>query len=201
MNNVDEIAKKYLQITDKSTDIGLLNGRVGQCLFYFLYSSYKGNQIIEDYAEELLYEVTEGITNETPIWFGNGLAGIGWVVAYLFQHQYIEGDVNIIFNCCDRLLTQWDVRRINNLSLEKGLRGIACYVAARLNMGLEHPMLDGQFVNELLERCKQLGVDDQVLHMEKLCEYMKQEGYAPLWKDGICKMIEELHEKESSISN
>ena len=120
--------------------------------------------------------MTDSITNETPIWFENGLAGIGWVVIYLYQNQYIDGDVNIILNCCDRLLTKRDVRRINDLSLEKGLRGIACYVSARIEMDLDHPLLDDQFINELFERCKDLGVSQYSVSMEALCEYMMQKS-------------------------
>lgn len=118
--NVEDIAKDYLI----KTDIGLIKGKAGLCLFYFLYSRYGGNAVLEDLAEELLYEVTEGISNETPMWFGDGLAGIGWIMIFLYQHHYIDGDVNIILNCCDRLIAQWDVRRISNTSLEKGLHGI-----------------------------------------------------------------------------
>ena len=182
-------------------DMGLLNGKSGQSLFYFLYSRYSGYPVIEDYAEDLLYEVTDSITNEIPIWFDNGLTGIGWAVIYLYQHQYIDGDVNIILNCFDRLLTKRDVRRINNLSLEKGLRGIACYVSARIEMDLDHPLLDERFIKEIFERCKDLGVSQYSLSMEALCEYMSQKDNASLWKDGICPMFEKRHEKESSISN
>ena len=151
-NNIEDIAKSCLIELDDNTDIGLIKGKAGLCLFYFLYSRYSNNAVLEDFAEELLYEVTEGISNETPIWLGNGLAGIGWAVIFLYQHHYIDGDVNIILNCCDRLITQWDVRRISNTSLEKGLRGIAAYVTARLEIDLEHPMLDEQYINELFAK-------------------------------------------------
>ena len=201
MGTIKDNALHYLLTDVDMIGMGLLKGKSGQSLFYFLYSRYCGYPVIEDYAEDLLYEVTGSITNETPIWFENGLAGIGWVVIYLYQNQYIDGDVNIILNCCDRLLTKRDVRRINDLSLEKGLRGIACYVSARIEMDLDHPLLDDQFIHELFERCKDLGVSQYSVSMEALCEYMIQKSNASLWKDGICTMFEKQHEEESSISN
>lgn len=152
MDSIKYIALHSLFADDSVKGTGLIKGKAGLCLFYFLYSRYSNNAVLEDLAEELLYEVTEGISNETPIWFGDGLAGIGWAVIFLYQHHYIDGDVNIILNCCDRLITQWDVRRISNTSLEKGLRGIAAYVTARLEIDLEHPMLDEQYINELFAK-------------------------------------------------
>ena len=87
-NNIEDIAKRCLIESGDNTDIGLIKGKTGLCLFYFLYSKYSNNAVLEDLAEELLYEVTEGISNETPIWFGDGLAGIGWAVIFLYQHRY-----------------------------------------------------------------------------------------------------------------
>jgi hypothetical protein len=200
-NNIEDIAKRCLIESGDNTDIGLIKGKTGLCLFYFLYSKYSNNAVLEDLAEELLYEVTEGISNETPIWFGDGLAGIGWAVIFLYQHRYIDGDVNIILNCCDRLITQRDVRRIGNTSLEKGLRGIAAYVAARFELGLEHPMLDEQYANELFARCKEAGVNNYDLSMEALCKYMNQVECAAFWKAGICPMIEKQHEEKSFVSD
>lgn len=190
MDSIKYIALNSLFADDSVKGTGLKEGIVGLCLFYFLYSRYSNNAVLEDYAEELLYEVTEGITNETPIWLGNGLAGIGWAVIFLYQHHYIDGDVNIILNCSDRLITQWDVRRISNTSLEKGLRGIAAYVTARLEIDLEHPMLDEQYINELFARCKETDANSYDLSMEALCKYMNQMECAAFWKAGICPMIE-----------
>lgn len=201
MDCIKYIALNSLFADDSVKGTGLKEGIVGLCLFYFLYSRYSNNAVLEDYAEELLYEVTEGITNETPIWFGDGLAGIGWAVIFLYQHHYIDGDVNIILNCCDRLITQWDVRRISNTSLEKGLRGIAAYVTARLEIDLEHPMLDKQYINELFARCNETGVNNYDLSMKALCKYMNRVECAAFWKAGICTMIEKQHEEKSFISD
>ena len=78
-------------------NLGLMHGKMGISICFFHLARQTGNQIYEDYAGELIDEIYEEITANTPVDFENGLAGIGWGIEYLVQNGFIEeGEDNIL---------------------------------------------------------------------------------------------------------
>lgn len=114
-------------------NLGLMHGKMGiSILFYHLARKYK-NKIYEDYAGELIDEIYEEITIDTPVDFENGLAGIGWGIEYLTQNGFIEADT-------DEVLEEFDSRIFKELvnctteeiGLLNGLVGIGTYFLKRM---------------------------------------------------------------------
>jgi len=77
-------------------NIGLMHGKMGISIFLFQLARQTKNQIYEDYAGELIDEIYEEITTNTPVDFENGLAGIGWGIEYLVQNKFIEADTDVV---------------------------------------------------------------------------------------------------------
>jgi hypothetical protein len=49
------------------------------CLsFFFEYGKYCSNSLYHNFANELIEEIYEDITDEIPLSFEKGLSGIGW---------------------------------------------------------------------------------------------------------------------------
>lgn len=134
-------------------DISLCHGKMGCVLFFAHYARYSKSELYDEFAGELLDEVYKEIHNDTPVNFENGLCGIGWSIEYLVQNGFMEGDTDEILEDIDRRIMERDPRRISDLSLRRGLAGIAFYVVARLGAlrENEHFPFDDTYLNDLKE--------------------------------------------------
>lgn len=86
----------YILLNAFSVDSsGLYNGKAGLSLALFQVSRVFGSREIEDYAFDLLQESL--LTKCKGIMFEKGLSGIGYVLLYLLNNKYIEGDFFDLF--------------------------------------------------------------------------------------------------------
>ena len=83
-------------------DIGLFHGKMGVVLFFAHYARYTDQAIYDDFAGELLEEISENIPETLPINLETGLCGIGWGIEYLIQNGFMEGDSNEILAGIDQ---------------------------------------------------------------------------------------------------
>lgn len=115
-------------------NIGLYHGKIGLVVFFSIYAKYSQNKSYDKFAYDLLDDIYENI-NEEDISsnFENGLCGIGWAIEYLVQNGYMEGETDNILEDIDKRIMEYDVYQIPDLSLRKGLAGIAYYVSTRLS--------------------------------------------------------------------
>ncbi len=74
---------------------GLYNGKAGMALALFEAARYLQDDYIEEQAFDLLQEAL--ITKTEDISFENGLSGIGYVLLYLIQEQFINGNYEELF--------------------------------------------------------------------------------------------------------
>ena len=114
------------------SNLGLFHGKIGIVLFFAHYSRYSGDPLYDEFAGKLLDEVYEEIHIDLPVDFENGLCGIGWGIEYLVQNNFMEGDTDEILEDIDRRIMERDLRRITDISFQKGLGGITYYAMARL---------------------------------------------------------------------
>ncbi|GHS91640.1 hypothetical protein FACS1894203_2750 [Bacteroidia bacterium] len=154
---------RYLMLHGSFTDnIGLLNGKTGFALFFYEYSRYTGKKLYKEFANELIKEIYREINEFTSLNFREGLCGIGWAIEYFLRNHHVEGEPDKVLEEFDKKIVEWDVRRITDLSLEKGLCGIACYVVARLqNRENTHPILTGDYCSDLLVSLDKNGKKDK----------------------------------------
>ena len=109
---------------------GLYTGEMGLALFFYYYAKHTEDMAYGDYAFELLERVYDSIHEETPIYYKNGLAGIGSTIEFLVQEGYIESDTDEILEDFDDRI--FSVRNIPNLSIEE-LVGISYYAIWRIS--------------------------------------------------------------------
>ena len=114
-------------------NLGLMHGKMGISICFFHLARQTGTQIYEDYAGELIDEIYEEITKNTPVDFENGLAGIGWGIEYLVQNGFIEADTDEVLEEFDnRIFKELIYNTPKEISLLKGLLGIGFYFLKRI---------------------------------------------------------------------
>jgi hypothetical protein len=143
---------RYLMLHGSFTpNIGLLNGKTGVVLFFYRYFRHTKNKSYYDFAGLLLDEVYKEIHKETPPNFADGLCGIGWAIEYLIRNNFVRANPDEVLEELDRRIAEWDVRKITDFSLEKGLRGVAAYVIGRRNGKTgDNAFLSREFCHDLL---------------------------------------------------
>lgn len=152
-------------------EIGLINGKMGIAIFYYQYSRYTGNSMIENYAVEMIKEIYDGINIKISPYFTYGLTGIGWGIEYLDRLNYID---------CDRDFAELDntiYRQMQNnpilLNTGEEFFGFGFYHVARLtgrqnrDGKLDH-LLKEQNLNFLTDVCERLLIHKKYLDFDTL---------------------------------
>lgn len=152
---------------------GLMNGKTGIAVFFFLYSRYTRNPWYEEFAGELLKDVGDRLDVRLPVAFADGLCGIGWSIEFLAEQGFIEGDTDDILPEIDSKVMEYDPERISDRSFENGLEGIIAYVHSRLERreaGRPLPF-DPVYLERLEKATRRLGPEES-------CTY----GIDRIWK-------------------
>lgn len=143
-------------------NIGLLNGKMGIAIFFFHYAKTTKNKLFEKFGGELIDEIYEQIHKKSPIEFDNGLAGIAWGIKYMLDKQFVAGDVDLILEELDTRIQEWDVRKIKDYSLEKGLKGLAYYVISRYgNRNYRNAIISNGYISDLAYSLMQDKTDQE----------------------------------------
>jgi len=125
----------YLIINASSVNhLGLYHGKMGLVLFFEHYARYTGINFYEDFAEELLNDICENINSDLSIDFENGLTGIAWGIEYLVQNEFIEGNTSDILFEINKIIIERDPLRMQDVSFNRGILGIAYYFACHISM-------------------------------------------------------------------
>lgn len=88
------------------SDIGLLHGKIGIAIYFHHLARQSGKSVFAEFADELIDQVTESLSNETPFDFESGITGIGWAVEYLIQNGFVEADADDILEEFDAKVNQ-----------------------------------------------------------------------------------------------
>ncbi len=122
------IANYLMMNASFQDDLGVYRGKMGCVLFFAHYSRYTNQLYYGEFASELLDEICESINDYTPVDFAYGICGIAWGIEHLVQQNFTQGDTGDILQDLNTKIMEWDPSRIQNLSFEKGLKGIAYYI-------------------------------------------------------------------------
>lgn len=173
-------------------DIGLYNGKMGISIFFFHYAQYTGNSIYEDFAGDLLDEIYEDISLETPITLSNGVCGIGWGIIYLYQQGFITGDVAEALFEIDQKVMEYDLHQSLDNSLNQGLAGIAFYVYTRMGMkDIKNPF-DNLFLEKLKMTCKQNNITFESYSLKDLMKKVEINNHLvsiQAWQEALLYII------------
>lgn len=129
-------------------NLGLLNGKMGIAIFFYLYSRYTKNKVFEDFAGELLDEIYEAINTNTPINFDDGLTGIGWGIEYLIRNKFIEGNTDEVLKELDNIVYKHLSNNPVLINPGNDIFGYGFYYIARLK-GHE---IDDESLNNLIKK-------------------------------------------------
>lgn len=128
-------------------NLGLMHGKMGIAIYFFHLARETKNQIYENYAGELIDEIYEEITVNTPLDFENGLAGIGWGIEYLVQNGFIDA-------VADNVLEDFYIRlqpsqyKFQGTGLMNGLLGLGAFYLKRL----QNPTSSDEKVTTLINK-------------------------------------------------
>lgn len=125
---------------------GLFYGKMGIVVFLFHYASVRQDEFYENIAMNLLLRIFSKVNLQTSMDYANGLLGIGSAIEYLYQNEFISGDINEIL--CDFDLLFDDVlsqERDNKINLQQNLLGLMRYYWFRLS---------GEYIDPKNERTK-----------------------------------------------
>lgn len=130
MNQIFNSITNYIHLNASFSDkIGIFDGK-GAAVLYFscIKDIYYKNEISISFLEEILTQ----INSQTPTTYGNGLAGIGWLLTYLNSKKIIcENLDEILLDVNDKIwreVKHWEGTQYN---IYGGLSGIMNYLLVR----------------------------------------------------------------------
>lgn len=94
--------EKYIK--DGHGTLGLFQGGMGWCIYFYCMHRLTGNTQYKKTAEELLGAIWNGISSITSINVEDGLSGIGLGLTYLSKHSYISANLNYVLEDVDNLI-------------------------------------------------------------------------------------------------
>lgn len=164
---------------------GLLKGKMGIALALAHYARIRNNNYIDKVADFLMEQITDNLTKNEDIGFANGLSGIGWGIEFLIQNGYMDGNSLEICEEIDRRIMSSDIRRMQDMSFDTGIKGLMKYVLAHLQGGLKNGSVpfDTVYLNDWIGR------------LRVLCE--EQPG-DPVWKEGLTQLNMLLNERKGN---
>lgn len=129
---ISEIIKKYKNNNVFPDDLGLISGKTGIGVAYFILSNYAKDQTLSDKGFDVFDAITENIANINEINFANGLAGIGWAIEWLAQNDFFEVNTDEILEDVDNAIYKAIMFAPDkNLSLSNGTLGKLLYLFKR----------------------------------------------------------------------
>lgn len=155
----DKIINSLLLNASFIDNLGLMHGKMGISIFFFHLARQTKNQIYEDYAGELIDEIYEEITANTPVNFENGLAGIGWGIEYLVQNKFIEADTDEVLEEFDnRIFKELIYNTPKEIGLLNGIVGIGAYFLKRI----QNPLANNEKITTLTNKQTLIHIIDEL---------------------------------------
>lgn len=116
------------------SDIGLLHGKIGIAIYFHHLARQSGKSVFTEFAGELIDQVTESLSNETPFDFESGITGIGWAVEYLIQNGFVEANADEILEEFDAKVNQVLIHENKDIS---AIIAMGYYLVSRLRYRVE----------------------------------------------------------------
>ncbi len=104
---------------------------MGFVVALYLYADVRHDDVMHEYAWELLQQVYDGVHTDMPTGLERGLAGIGYGTALLCMRGLVECSLNDILTDIDRKIMERDPRRLTDMSVRTGARGLMLYLSLR----------------------------------------------------------------------
>ncbi|MDR1153630.1 MAG: hypothetical protein LBL04_02880 [Bacteroidales bacterium] len=99
--NIIDLTSKLIPVATGKIPLGLLDGRMGYCIYFFELATILKNSQYKKIAEKLLDTICKEVTHHLPLNIENGLVGIGCGIHHLLQEKHIGGNENDILEKFD----------------------------------------------------------------------------------------------------
>lgn len=87
--------------------LGLMNGEMGLCVYWFLQGKVFSNKVYMKHAMNIFMHVCERIGQGTNVGSDNNLVGVGFGVSLLVDRGYIRADLNDLLHEIDEKIFQF----------------------------------------------------------------------------------------------
>jgi len=157
-----ELIMKIINNSSSMRSNGLFNGKMGVAIL--LYNLASENEEID--PSSLVLDVINEINYDLSFDFDNGIVGIGWGLEYLFQNDYIEGDIERILKEFDKYLLAFFYKPDLTIDLRKGLIGIGFYLIKRVDNSRNQTntkLINKQWLALLVQRII-IELNDEVMY-------------------------------------
>lgn len=102
---IEQLNKIVMGLDISSLPMGLFNGKMGICIYYYYASKYYENSDYQLFAGNLLDDIYGSINdNILNIDFQNGVSGVAWGINYLIENKFVLGNLDLILHDIDNLL-------------------------------------------------------------------------------------------------
>ncbi|MDR1114725.1 MAG: hypothetical protein LBL33_00960 [Tannerella sp.] len=99
------LADRIIQKSEFCPNEGLLDGKMGICIFLYHYARFFGNDTIISLADDLVDSVYEQVFKNKSLKFENGITGIAWGLHHLTHNNFVEADLNdVLFEVDKRFM-------------------------------------------------------------------------------------------------
>lgn len=184
---------------------GLFYGKMGVAVFLFHYASAHKDGFYENIAINLISSVFSQINTQTSIDYADGLSGIGCAIEYLYQNEFIGGDINEILSDLDFLFDDILNDSQKDKDLQDNLLGLIRYYRFRLSgkiTGQENDRVKNNKLNllyllDLLENRKHIYLFEKELVISELYELLLLSFY-PLLVNKLLACIFSIFEEDFS---
>ena len=103
LSKIEALDKKVFDLKE-NFPIGLADGKMGQCVYFYYTGRMSQNEEYKQKSETLIGEILGQAGNSKVYDIKDGLAGIGLAVDYLMKNKFVNGDINEILNDVDNEL-------------------------------------------------------------------------------------------------
>lgn len=88
----------------KGLPLGLFNGQMGICIYFFYLARLQSNSYYQGFAERLLQRIFTSASDVSVINFSVGLSGIGWGIHHLLEEGFVTGSFDKVLQDVDNVL-------------------------------------------------------------------------------------------------
>lgn len=149
MENID-LEKRLDQTLAEEKSTGLLSGKMGVCVYFFVMSHHDKESSYYHRAEKLLTELLQSFSFNHGLEMKSGLTGFAMGLIFLCREQYIQLDINNLLKRVDAFIYRIVTRSMDKLIQEESDK--SAYVDVLIYEIMRYDDLQSEIRKELCRR-------------------------------------------------
>lgn len=141
--------KEIEHIAHAARFLGLLNGKMGACVTWFILGKHEEDSEYTRKAQELLKNIFSAFSFNNCLDLQDGLTGMGLGLEFLIRRRYVEGDINKLLRHVDA-----HIYKVGCQAMEMSLQGkdLGAMVDILLYETVRHESIENPFRKECCRR-------------------------------------------------